>query len=943
VYIVSAYCPGPSLTAWLREQREPVAISTAAQLVAALADAVAYMHGRGVLHRDIKPGNVLLQMAPSESGGLQSAIPRLTDFGLAKVTDGTRYQTQSGVVLGTPAYMSPEQAAGRVSDLGPATDIYALGMLLYELLTGRPAFQAETSVEVLRQVLHDEPVPPGRLRRGLPRDLEGVCLKCLEKKPERRYASTAALADDLRRFLNGQATRARPLTVWQRGWKALRRRPRLVLAASTGLLALAALTGVSWYVAGVQDSAAALATDADMARQERDRVGAEASAARQRSYAREMALLTVAADAGRLTASRLSAVGPEDLRGFEWHYLRRHSDTDRAGTEWFVGRGHTQLASSVAFSPDGQLCASASHDRTIILWDLAKQELRRRLAGHTMPVTTLAFSPDGKTLASGAAVSSGKDAELKLWDVTTGMEKSLSLPARRVIDAVAFAPDGRALASAGAVTGRESAVFLWNMRSRQGRGLPVSYSEDYQLSLAFSPDGNTLAVGCGYVDPSGRIVPERTGVQLVDVANDTRTVMLAGHPGLVGYVAFTPDGKTLVSGDLRGTVKVWDLASRQPRVSYRAGDQVALSPDGNTLAGVVNEPGQANRDLQLWDVTTGRRIARVGSVPSPVHRLRFAPGGEHLAVVCADGTVRFFDVRNIHDLPGHRPAEAWAVAFAPDGKTFASAGDDDTIRIWSLPDYRLQGVLRGHNGLVATVAFSPDGLTLASGGFDHRVRLWDVATGREKGVLRGHTQNIRVVAFSPDSRLLASAAKSTKQPVGELKLWDLSTGQEAAAPAAQGNCLAFSRDGRLLAFRDNNNAIQFLDLSTLEPTHRIPELAAVGCVALAPDGKTLATADTEGLVKLWDVRTGTEKERLGAHAGKEVRALVFSPDGKTLASAGMDRTIVLWQAATGLELLRLKNLPDFAHALAFSADSALLAAACHDGTVRVYQGSATDK
>jgi hypothetical protein len=229
VYIVSAYCPGPSLAAWLREQREPVAITTAARLVAALADAVAYMHGRGVLHRDIKPDNVLLQVAPSESCDLQSAVPRLTEFGLAKVTDGTRYQTQSGVVLGTPAYMSPEQAAGRVSDLGPATDVYALGVLLYELLTGRPPLRAEANVELLRQVLHDEPLPPGRLPRGLPRDLESVCLKCLEKKPERRYASAAALADDLRRFVNGQATLARPLTVWQRGWKGLLRRPRLAL------------------------------------------------------------------------------------------------------------------------------------------------------------------------------------------------------------------------------------------------------------------------------------------------------------------------------------------------------------------------------------------------------------------------------------------------------------------------------------------------------------------------------------------------------------------------------------------------------------------------------------------------------------------------------------------------------------------------------------------
>jgi WD40 repeat protein len=709
-----------------------------------------------------------------------------------------------------------------------------------------------------------------------------------------------------------------------------------------GLLALVALTGVWCYVASVQDAAVTLSAGADTARQERDRVEAEAKAARQRLYPREIALLAESANQGGLAGSQLAAAGSEELRGFEWHYLRR-----LAGTEWFVGRGHTQIVSKVAFSPNGQLCASASADRTIIVWDLATRRSRRRLAGHTLPVTALAFSPDGKTLAS---CTSGwtEGAELKLWDIATGSERSLTVPGKRMIDQVAFAPDGQTLATCGEAEDALPAVNLWDLRSGHRRGLPpMDRGKVFWPALAFSPDGKMLAVGCGRPNlPTNPADAEWAGVLLFDLATGTRTAQLTGHPGVVHNVAFTPDGKTLVSGDFRQTVKVWDLASRQARVSYRAGIPMALSPDGNTLAAMADGPGQAGYGLQLWDVATGQWIARVGSVTSSVRDLQFAPGGADLALACVDGTVRLFDARGIHDLPGHRPAEAWAVAFAPDGKTLATAGDDDTIRLWSVPGFKQQGVLHGHTALVASVAFSPDGRTLASGGYDHTVRLWDVATGRPQAVLGGHAEDIRVVAFSPDGRLLATAAVSQKQPVGEVKLWDLPGGKERTAMAAEGNCLAFSGDGRLLAFParvggDGNCAVQFLDLSTLQPTHRIPDLGRVRRVTFAPDSKMLASANEEGLVKLLDVKTGVEKHRLHAHDGKDVRALVFSPDGKTLASAGLDKTVVLWQAATGLELLRFKNLPDYAHALAFSPDSTILAAACHDGTVRVYQGSAT--
>ena len=926
-YLVMEYVTGTPITEYCDESR--LSITDRLKLYRDVCAAVRHAHQSLVIHRDLKPSNILVT-----AGG----DVKLLDFGIAKLlytnSDSVALDTTTGVPVMTPEYASPEQIRGE--PVTTASDVYSLGVVLYELLTGHYPyrFKDRSLSEIIRVICEQEPEPPSRaisrvetkaeqggkpqttlspetvsrtregrpekLRARLRGDLSAIVLMALRKDSQHRYSTVEQLSEDIRRHLEGKVVFARKATFAYRAGKFIR---RYKTGAAVAMILLLTLLGGIF----------ATLRQANIARQEtRDK--------RRTLYAAEMQLGAQAWDTtnmGRLRElieKQLPRDGEEDLRGFEWRYLWRlyHHNGERLRLQhdveiwaiayspdggtlatvddtgllilWDTSTGrqvtrlqaHTEYIWDVKFSPDGKMLATASGDATVKLWDTATWREIRTLRGHKEArISVLAFSADGKLLVSGS-----DDQTAKIWDVASG-QNTVTINTGMTVRNLALSPDGKRLLLSSQPKGRLS---LYDINT--GKKLRV-FTNMYAVPISFSPDGKTVA-----------LMADKK-VILLDFATEQIKAIFDSHISPIRAVAFSPDGRLLATGSVDRTTKIWDVASGGLVVTIKGHEgeifSLAFSPDGKTLA-----TGSNDFTVRLWDIAAVSEFDCI-ETEYRIQSLAFSPDGKIIASGSYNNsTTKVWDVSNGRQLAKIKgPGNSWGVAFSPDGKRLAIGYSEGTLKLLDAATYQEVASFKAHAKGIASLMISPDNRTLVTASHDKTANLWDLATGKLLCAIAGHSKVLSAVAFSPDGELLATASHDKTA-----KLWDMKTGRELA---------------RLRG-------------------HVKPVLS----LAFSPDGKTLATGGAEGVVKLWDVGTGLEKATFTGHAG-HVNSVAFSPDGKLLATGSDERLVRLWDLDTGQEVIALSGHKEVVFAVAFSPDGDTLVSGSQDGEILFWRAASREE
>lgn len=908
-YLVMEYLPGGSLAAHLKEHGS-FKPNDAAQLVESIARGVQAAHEAGVIHRDLKPANILfnseLGIRNSES---PAPIPKVTDFGLAK-RSGSEGLTLTGIIMGTPGYMAPEQAAGQGKFVGPGADIYALGIILFECLTGRLPHDAEDTAGLLTQVMTEEPSSVRKFAPNTPSDLDLICLKCLAKQSSERYPTAAALADDLARFVRGEPVTVRPAGAIEIALKWVRRHPTRAAAyalavVAAGLTVLAAGAITLWQEAdaarGEAEQAEAIALKEQVRAEQASRVAEkEQKLAQGALFEVEQARLGIIVEkekaehdkakvaayfahleyeAGNVSLARYHlAKCPVRFRGWEWQYVNKLCNTE----------ARTVVAGLPALTG----CAAALHP--------------------------------GSLVASGPQFTDNLNAGM--WS-PHGFPSGLAF-------GVAVSPDGNRVARV-----RLRAPHL-EIRDRRSEKV-LSFNGDIN-AVAFSPDGSRLLVG--RTMNTAQILDAATGKVIADLPNTFNTRSM-------GY---TRDGKRFFTGGLQdskssvGLVQVWDSATLQPVKQFTVDEgqvtAVAVNPSAEWLVA-----GAENGVVRLWHLPTGREMPRPPAHAGVVRSVGFHPTKDYLVTAGNDRSVHVWDVSRFehrNTLRGHAQAVGFA-AFSTDGQQIVTAADDGVAKVWPVETGQANIWLSKNGTEPQAIAVSLDGSQFAVAGMN-AVQIHELRTGqllRTLGPLNLNRTHLRHVAFGDEGATLTAIVED-----GSFTTWDVGSGMIQRTTRSQwpGSLTAISANGTRGAFRTRGHAttksgeVEVIDLVSGHRVSRfpVPHNGSMLPTALSANGSRIATGGDDCVVRVWDANIGHETFALHGHT-EQITAIAFSPDGRRLVSADAMCLLKIWDYHTGQELLALHGpggSGDMISAVAFSPDGSRLLAITPGGRVKVFDG-----
>lgn len=915
-FIAMEYCPGGTLSQKLSKGSLPA--GEAAALVEKIARGVAAAHDLNIVHRDLKPANVLLDA---------SSNPKVSDFGIAKRLSNDLTRTQA--LMGTPAYMAPEQAAGRAKFVGPPADVWALGVMLYEAIAGQRPFDGETSQVLLSRI---QSVEPSSLRTrvwGVPRDLETIVSKCLSKEPELRYSTATELADDLARFLRGEPIVARPVGVVERTIRWARRKPTAAAAYTLSvvvavLAVFTALVVSLWIEAkGARGTAESERDRAETARSQAE--SAEQAESRARKAAVEARERIAAIDYGRTVQVAYQEWQDQNAPGArviledtrpefrDWEYRHVHRICNG---QLFTFATHTAQVLHGSWSPDGTRIVTGSGDGTARIWDAATGREIFKYEKHGNWVWSAFWSADGTHI-----LTCGHDRTVRVWKAATGKDvhvlKDVSAPVRWA----AWSPDGTRIAA----VDQGSTAHIWDARSGKKLHTMAGHA-GWVIKGGWSPDGKRL-VTVTFHDGVARVWNAENGKEEFSISEGVRHLHAA---------AFSPDGTRLYLGTRR-FIRVVDARTglELSRLTGHIGPtyHFAFSRDGTRMVSASTD-----NTARVWDVRRGTELFALKGHTDMLWAAEFSPDGSEILTASEDKTARRWDARN--GVQGrvwmaHREG-IYNVAWDVGGTRVLTSSNDNSAQVWDARTGALQTSLQGHKNWVNWAAWSADGARIATASADKSVRVWDSDTGAELFALNGHTSYVNAVAWNRDGLRLATASGD-----GTARIWDLATRKDIRTfknPGGTFTRVAWSPDQKHVAVGGNNGTVYVWDVVTGDERtcsrgHGDQYLSSVMWSA---DGTEILSADVGGVARIWDARTGVVRLVLKDESGKVLQAAWNASETRIVTASG-GGVARIWDAKSGLEVLALRGHRGWVQAAQWSPDGTRLATACSDGTVRVLE------